>query len=132
MQGSGEYEKAPAPWFAYAQYGDPDFSWCSTDDDKCRSALATNIDGGSNIALYNSAAWAFFDGSWNGLYNEPCEGKCQSNMMRVVGSPHNLVWYSIGTRMTDVMILDGKTNPTETSHPGGWEGIIQAYREFSA
>ncbi|CAI7603253.1 unnamed protein product [Penicillium pancosmium] len=132
MQGSGEYEKAPAPWFAYAQYGDPDFSWCSTDDDKCRSALATNIDGGSNISLYNSAAWAFFDGSWNGLYNQPCEGKCQSNMMRVVGSPQNLVWYSISTRMTDVMILDGKTNPTETSHPGGWEGLIQDYSQFSA
>ena len=132
MQGSGEYQKAPAPWTASPEYGDPDFSWCSSGDEKCRSALATNIDGGSNIALYNSAAWAFFDGSWNGLYNEPCEGKCQSNMMRVVGQPQNLVWYSINTRMTDVMILDGKTNPTESSHPGGWEGIIQAYRQFSA
>ncbi|KAJ5110445.1 hypothetical protein N7532_000980 [Penicillium argentinense] len=131
MQGTGEYEMAPAPWTASSEFGDPDFSWCSTDDAKCRTSLATNVDGGSDIALYNSAAWAFFDGSWNGLYNEPCEGKCQSNMMRVVGAPKNLVWYSISTRMTDVIVLDGKTNPTENSHPGGWEGIIQDYSQFS-
>lgn len=132
MQGSGEYERAPAPWTADPQYGDPDFSWCAAADDKCRTALATNVDGGSNIALYNSAAWAFFDGSWNGLYNEPCNGKCQANMMRVTGAPVNLVWYSISTRMTDVMVLDGKTNPREANHAGGWEAIIQAYGEFAA
>ena len=131
MQGSGEFEKAPAPWKANAQLGDPDFSWCGVDNDKCRSALATNIDGGYNIALYNSAAWAFFDGYWNGLYNEPCSGKCQSNMMRVTGDPVNLVWYSISTRMTDVMVLDGKTNPKEANHAGGWEAIIQAYEQFA-
>ncbi|CAG8942997.1 unnamed protein product [Penicillium salamii] len=132
MQGKGEYQAAPAPWTALAQYGDPDFSWCGADDQKCRSALATNIDGGSNLALYNSAAWAFFDGSWNGLYNEPCEGECQSNMMRVTNDPVNLVWYSISTRKTDVMVLDGKTNPREANHQGGWEGIIQVYGEFTA
>lgn len=130
MQGSGEFEKAPAPWTVNTQLGDPDFSWCAAGDDKCRSSLATNIDGGKNIALYNSAAWAFFDGSWNGLYNEPCDGKCQSNMMRVTGEPVNLIWYSISTRMTDVMVLDGKTNPREANHAGGWEAIIQAYGQF--
>lgn len=132
MQGSGEYEKAPEPWIASAQLGDPDFSWCAADDDKCRTSLATNVDGGSNIALYNSAAWAFFDGYWNALYNEPCNGKCQANMMRITGAPANLIWYSINTRMTDVMVLDGKTDPRESNHAGGWEAIIQAYGEFAA
>ncbi|KAJ5116852.1 Pectin lyase fold/virulence factor [Penicillium angulare] len=132
MQGSGEYENAPAPWSADPKFGDPDFTWCAPTDQKCRSAIATNVDGGSNIALYNSAAWAFFDGYWNGLYNEPCNGKCQANMMRVANAPQNLVWYSISTRMTEVMVLDGKSNPTEANHPGGWEGIIQAYAEFSS
>lgn len=131
MQGSGEYEKAPAPWTADARFGDPDFSWCSAGDQKCRTALSTNVDGGSNIALYNSAAWAFFDGYWNALYNEPCSGKCQANMMRVAGAPVNLVWYSISTRMTDVMVLDGKTNPRETNHAGGWEAVIQVYGQFA-
>ncbi|KAJ5691893.1 hypothetical protein N7462_001316 [Penicillium macrosclerotiorum] len=132
MQGSGEFERAPAPWTAYPQYGDPDFSWCAQDDEKCRTALATNVDGGSDIALYNSAAWAFFDGYWNAMYNEPCNGKCQSNMMRVTNTPQNLVWYSISTRMTDVMVLDGKSNPREANHAGGWEALIQAYGQFEA
>ncbi|KAJ5499508.1 Pectin lyase fold/virulence factor [Penicillium expansum] len=132
MQGQGEYQAAPAPWTAVAKYGDPDFSWCSAEDQKCRTALATNVDGGSNIALYNSAAWAFFDGYWNGLYNEPCNGKCQTNMMRVTNDPQNLVWYSISTRMTDVMVLDGKSNPRESDHKGGWEAIIQVYGQFTA
>lgn len=131
MQGSGEFEKAPAPWTVDPQLGDPDFSWCGPNDDKCRSALATNVDGGSNIALYNSAAWAFFDGSWNGLYNEPCQGKCQANMMRVTGAPQNFIWYSISTRMTEVIVLDGKTNAREDDHAGGWEGIIQAYGQYA-
>ncbi|CAI7617542.1 unnamed protein product [Penicillium glandicola] len=132
MQGQGEYQAAPAPWTAVAKYGDPDFSWCAAGDQKCRTALATNVDGGSNIALYNSAAWAFFDGYWNGLYNEPCNGNCQTNMMRVTNDPQNLVWYSIGTRMTDVMVLDGKSNPRESDHKGGWEAIIQVYGQFIA
>jgi hypothetical protein len=131
MQGQGEYEAAPAPWAAEPKYGDPDFSWCDAQDQKCRTALATNVDGGSNVALYNSAAWAFFDGYWNGLYNEPCNGNCQSNMMRVTNNPTNLVWYSISTRMTDVMVLDNKTNPRESNHKGGWEAIIQVYGQFT-
>ncbi|KAF3017223.1 hypothetical protein E8E15_000672 [Penicillium rubens] len=132
MQGQGEYRAAPEPWTAVAKYGDPDFSWCAADDQKCRTAIATNVDGGSNIALYNSAAWAFFDGYWNGLYNEPCNGNCQTNMMRVTNEPQNLVWYSISTRMTDVMVLDGKSNPRQSDHRGGWEGIIQVYGQFTA
>ncbi|KAJ5410866.1 uncharacterized protein N7487_005225 [Penicillium crustosum] len=132
MQGQGEYQAAPAPWTAVAKYGDPDFSWCAAEDQKCRTALATNVDGGSNIALYNSAAWAFFDGYWNGLYNEPCNGNCQTNMMRVTNEPQNLVWYSISTRMTDVMVLDGKSNPREADYKGGWEAIIQVYGQFTA
>lgn len=132
MQGQGEYQAVPAPWTVDARYGDPDYSWCAANDQKCRTALATNVDGGSDIAVYNSAAWGFFDGYWNGLYNKPCQGKCQKNMMRVTNAPQNLVWYSISTRMTEVMVLDGKTNPLEADHRGGWGAIIQAYRQFAA
>ncbi|KAH8433754.1 glycoside hydrolase family 55 protein [Aspergillus melleus] len=130
MQGNGAVKLAPAPWAAESAYGDPDFSWCDEGDGACRSALATNVDGGSDILLYNSAAWAFFNGEWDGSYGEQCDGACQTNMMRVTGNPANLVWYSINTRKTDVMVLDGQDNPKEENHPGGWEAIIQAYRQF--
>ncbi|KAJ5491124.1 hypothetical protein N7539_002691 [Penicillium diatomitis] len=132
MQGSGATHSAPAPWTAEAVYGDPDFSWCGGGDQKCRTSLATNVDGGKNVLLYNSAAWAFFNGPWYGDYSTQCSGSCQTNMMRVANSPENLVWYSISTRKTDVMILDGDSNPTEYNHPGSWEGLIQAYRQFAS
>ncbi|KAK9854691.1 hypothetical protein MYU51_003921 [Penicillium brevicompactum] len=131
MQGDGATHLAPAPWTAEAEFGDPDFSWCGGGDGKCRTSLATNVDGGKDIFLYNSAAWAFFNGQWNGDYGTQCSGSCQTNMMRVTNQPDNLVWYSVNTRKTDVMILDGESNPTEYNHPGGWEAIIQGYRQFS-
>ncbi|KAG2025211.1 hypothetical protein GB937_002972 [Aspergillus fischeri] len=131
MQGSGATQTAPAPWTADSAVGDPDFSWCAGGDQKCRTALATNVDGGKDVLLYNSAAWAFFDGEWYGDYGTQCSGTCQSNMMRVSNNPENLVWYSINTRKTNVMVLDGQSNPTEYNHPGGWEAIIQAYRQFA-
>jgi hypothetical protein len=132
MQGSGATKLAPAPWTAVGSIGDPDFSWCGGDDGKCRTSLATNVDGGKDVFLYNSAAWAFFNGQWTGDYSTQCSGSCQTNMMRVTGSPENLVWYSIGTRKTDVMVLDGQSNPTEYNHPGGWEAVLQAYRQYSS
>jgi hypothetical protein len=132
MQGNGAAQTAPAPWTAKSEFGDPDFSWCGGGDQKCRTSLATNVDGGSDILLYNSAAWAFFNGPWEGNYGEQCDGSCQTNMMRVTNSPRNLVWYSISTRKTDVMVLDNASNPTEYNHPGGWEAIIQAYRQFAS
>ncbi|KAL1849569.1 hypothetical protein Plec18170_007477 [Paecilomyces lecythidis] len=132
MEGEGAVETVPAPWTADSDYGDPDYSWCAGNDQKCRTALATNVDGGSQIFLYNSAAWAFFEGQWDGNYDHPCDGTCQTNMMRVANSPDNLIWYSISTKSTDVMVLDNESNPTENNHPGGWEAIIQAYRQFAS
>lgn len=132
MQGDGATHLAPAPWTADSSIGDPDFSWCDEGDGKCRTSLATNVDGGKDILLYNSAAWAFFNGPWTGSYTTQCDGSCQTNMMKVSNTPENLVWYSIGTRKTDVMILDDKSNPNEANHPGGWEAIDQAYRQFSS
>ncbi|CRG88664.1 hypothetical protein PISL3812_05698 [Talaromyces islandicus] len=133
MQGLGAVQTAPAPWGVTSEYKDPDFSWCANTDQLCRSALATNVDAGSNIMLYGSAAWAFFEGRWNGLYDTPCaNGVCQSNMMRVTNKPQNLVWYSISTKSSDVMVLDGSSNPREYNNPGGWSGLVQVYRQFAS
>jgi pectate lyase-like protein len=132
MQGSGAIKTVPAPWTVRPDYGDPDYSWCASGDQKCRTALATNVNGGSDVALYNSAAWAFFSGPWYGDYSKLCQGTCQTNMMRVANSPKNLIWYSISTRSADIVVLDGKTNPSMSNNPGGWGAIIQAYRQFAA
>ncbi|KAG4410993.1 hypothetical protein IFR04_015871 [Cadophora malorum] len=130
MQGAGAYQLAPAPWVADARYGDPDFSWCGGGDGPCRSSLGQNVNGGSNIFLYNTASWSFFDGFWNGQYNEQCD-TCQTNMLRVSGNPAKLFWYGIATKSATVVILDGVTNPLKLNNPGGWGANIAAYRQFS-
>lgn len=117
MQGNGAYRLAPDPWVAVSKYGDPDFSWCNGDDGPCRSSLAQNINGGSNLFFYNTASWAFFDGYWNGQYNEHCD-TCQTNMLRVSNNPSNLFWYGIATKSAAVVILDGVTNPLKLNNPG--------------
>jgi glucan 1,3-beta-glucosidase len=57
-QGRGAVKVAPAPWTPNAAIGDPDFDWCSDPTDGfCRSSVAVNVNGGSNILLYSSASW---------------------------------------------------------------------------
>ena len=131
MQGQNAVNTVPAPWDADRHFGDPDYSWCGGGDQRCRTALATNINGGSNIFLYGSAAWSFFNGPWHGDYSHQCEGNCQKNMMRVAGNPDNLVWYAVNTKSADVIVHDDKSNPTEFNNPGSWGGNLVAYRTFA-
>ncbi|PQE14044.1 glucan endo-13-beta-glucosidase protein [Rutstroemia sp. NJR-2017a BBW] len=131
MQGDNAVLLAPAPWVAVSKYGDPDFSWCAGNDGKCRTSLGQNINGGSNIFLYNTASWAFFNGQWTGNYNNQCNGNCQSNMLRVANSPSSLYWYGIGTRKADTIIFDGQSNPQELNNPGGWGANLVAYNQFA-
>jgi glucan 1,3-beta-glucosidase len=122
VQGLNAVQTVPAPWVTDARFGDPDYSWCGGGDQKCRTALATNIDGGNDIFLYNSAFWSFFNGPWDGKYTNDCNGTCQSNMICVTGQPENLVWYAINTREADTLVLDGNGNPKQFNNPGGWSG----------
>jgi glucan 1,3-beta-glucosidase len=133
MQGLNAPETVPAPWVADSHFGDPDYSWCNGGDQRCRTALATNVDGGKNIYLYASAAWAFFNGPWHGDYCCQCSNPdaCQINMMRVVGNPRGLYWYGINTRKAEIMVLDGVNNPSEAWNPGSWEALVIAYRQFA-
>ena len=116
---------------AQSAYGDPDFSWCGGGDGRCRTALGQNVNGGSNLFLYNTAAWAFFDGPWTGDYGTQCSGNCQVNMNRVSGTPSKLYWYGIGTKSADIMVFDGQSNPATFNNPGGWGGNMVGYRQFS-
>ena len=131
MQGTGAVKLAPAPWTANLAIGDPDFSWCGGGDGFCRSSFGVNVDGGSNLYLYIGANWAFFDGPWDGNYSNQCAGTCQANMNRIVGTPVGLTWYGINTKSTDVMVLDGKTNPKQFNNPGSWGGNLVSYRQFA-
>lgn len=136
-QGEGSQQNAPSPWNANPKYGDPNYSWCAKDSQACRMGLAQNIDGGSDLYLYGSAFWTFFHGETQARYGSPeswCVGKiCITNQARVTGNPKKLYWYGINTKSADIMVLDGKDNPSRFNHPGGWPpgGVIAAYLTFS-
>lgn len=134
-QGVGAIQLAPAPWTALARYGDPDFSWCAGNDQSCRMGLAQNIDGGRNLYLYGAAFWTFFHGETTACYNCPrtiCGDKCIKHESRVTNNPQQLSWYGVNTKSADVMVLDGRGNPTQAFHPGGWTpgGVIAGYLGF--
>lgn len=134
MQGNDAIITVPAPWSPDQRFGDPDYSWCAADDQLGRTALACNLDGGSDLIFYNSAFWAFFNGPWSSKkWSEAAPtDSIQTNMIRVANSPRNLVWYGVGTKGCQTMVLDGKGNPQQNMAPGGWGGNIAAYRAFAA
>lgn len=135
-QGVGALQLAPAPWIPLARYGDPDFSWCATTyDPSCRMGLAQNINGGKNLYLYGAAFWTFFHGETAACYDCPrsvCADKCIMHQSRVANNPQQLHWYGINTHNADVMVLDGRENPTQDEHRGGWTpgGVIAGYLGF--
>ena len=134
MQGSGAILTVPEPWSPDARFGDPDYSWCAADDQLGRTALACNIDAGSNLFFYNGAFWAFFSGPWSSQKwsQSAPSGNIQTNMIRVANAPQNLVWYGIGTKGCQTMIFNGKGNLQQKMAPGGWGGNVAAYRAFAA
>lgn len=135
-QGIGSPQNAPGPWTALAQYGDPDFSWCAGGDQRCRMGLAQNIDGGNNLYLYSAAFWTFFHGETSTCFNCPqtvCGPNCIQHQARVTGNPNGLFWYGVNSRNSEIMVLDGRDNPTQFNNPGGWTpgGVIAGYLLFS-
>ncbi|KAL9576360.1 MAG: hypothetical protein Q9212_007166 [Teloschistes hypoglaucus] len=137
-QGSGSMQDAPAPWTPNSGYGDPDFGWCKPGgDQRCRMGLALNVAGGRDLFLYGAAFWTFFHGETHACYNCPatvCQANCILHAVRVVGAPKSLWWYGIATRNAEVMVLDGRDDPRQFHHPGGWTpgGVIAAYLGFLA
>jgi glucan 1,3-beta-glucosidase len=133
MQGQGAVLTVPNPWVVDPRFGDPDYSWCAVGDQLGRTSLACNVDGGADLFFYNAAFWAFFNGPWSSAkWSEPAPtGNIQTNMIRVVNAPSNLVWYGIGTKGCEIMVLDGRGDLQQSMAPGGWGGNVAAYRTFT-
>jgi glucan 1,3-beta-glucosidase len=133
MQGQGAVLTVPAPWTPDSRFGDPDYSWCAAGDQMGRTALACNVDGGSDLFFYNGAFWAFFNGPWSAQkWSQTESTTIQTNMVRVANSPRNLVWYGVGTKGCVTMVLDDLGNLQQSMAPGGWGGNLAAYRAFAA
>ncbi|KAI2601954.1 glycoside hydrolase family 55 protein [Hypoxylon sp. NC1633] len=144
-QGDNTKQTAPAPWVANtANWGDPDFSWCSGGDNRCRMGLANYIQGGSDIYTYASASWAFFSGPGY----QGCSGDCQSEFKKVEFSPpdeqliaeidymhwiaqtpSNLKAYGLCSKSTwaAVHLADGSNIVTSPDFTGSWGSLVGRY-----
>lgn len=120
-QGDNAKSIAPAPWKPDVDgWGDPDFSWCSEDDARCRMGLSNYIQGGSDIFYYGSASWAFFSGPGY----QGCAGRfqCQKVMHWIAETPPNLQMYGICSKdtATAIRLGDGTNVAAEGKFEGGW------------
>ena len=124
--GNGNTQLAPAPWASLSAYGDPDFSNCSGGDATCRMAWFNYISGASDIFIYGSGFWTFFN-------NHPSKGDsncgltCQSNGCNVINTKR-LYWFNVNTRGVVNMIEEnGVALAKRENNPGSWGGIVAAF-----
>ncbi|RKU43104.1 hypothetical protein DL546_004170 [Coniochaeta pulveracea] len=128
-QGDNVQQIPPAPWTAdVTNWGDPDFSWCSGGDTRCRMGFANYINGGSNIYTYASASWAFFSGP--GYQSCADNGNsCQNYMHWIASAPTNLQGYGFCSKSTwaTLRLADGTAIQTSPDFTGSWGGLVGRY-----
>ncbi|KAI1375779.1 glycoside hydrolase family 55 protein [Hypoxylon crocopeplum] len=125
-QGDNTQQTPPAPWVAdVTNWGDPDFSWCSGGDTRCRMGFANYIQGGSNIYTYASASWAFFSGPGY----QGCNGDCQNYMHWITSTPSNLKAYGLCSKSTwaALHLGDGSNLVTQPDFTGSWGSLVGRY-----
>ncbi|KAI6087368.1 glycoside hydrolase family 55 protein [Hypoxylon rubiginosum] len=125
-QGDNTQQTPPAPWVAdVTNWGDPDFSWCSGGDTRCRMGFANYIQGGSNIYTYASASWAFFSGPGY----QGCSGDCQNYMHWITQTPTNLHAYGVCSKSTwaALRLGDGSNILTDPDFTGSWGSLVGRY-----
>ncbi|KAI2616683.1 glycoside hydrolase family 55 protein [Hypomontagnella submonticulosa] len=126
-QGDHVLQTPPAPWVAdVTNWGDPDFSWCSGGDTRCRMGFANYIQGGSDIYTYASASWAFFAGPYP---NQTCSGDCQNYMHWIAQTPANFKAYGLCSKATwaALHLADGTNIVTQPDFTGSWGSLVGRY-----
>ena len=124
-QGNGSPALDPDPWTPLSNYGDPDFSNCNGGDANCRMAWYDIISSSSNLFLYGSGFWTFFqhgDGGCQTSY-------CQVNACLVTGKVSKLFWFNLNTHANLNVIQDQSSGGlvTQNNNPGSWGAVVAAY-----
>ncbi|KAH7035656.1 glycoside hydrolase family 55 protein [Microdochium trichocladiopsis] len=120
-QGDNVQQIPPAPWVASVSgWGDPDFSWCSGGDTRCRMGFANYINGGSNIYTYASASWAFFSGPGY----QSCAGPfaCQNHLHWIEQTPSNFQAFGLCGKdsWAALRLGDGTVITSQPDFKGSW------------
>jgi glucan 1,3-beta-glucosidase len=121
-QGIGSPALAPAPWTPDSTYHDPTFSNCAPADANCRMAWYQRIKGGTDLHIYGSGFWTFFNhlGACEGV-----NGTCQTNAAEIVGDAERLFWWNLNTRGVSNLVVDeGVVLATQNNNPGSWGAVV--------
>ena len=124
-QGSGSSSLAPDPWTPLESYGDPNFSSCGVSDAKSRMAWYNIIDCSSNLFIYGSGFWTFFNN-----HIPASQGSCcQTNACLIAGNTSGLYLYSLNTlsNLNLIQDLTSRVLVTQRDNPGSWGAVIAAY-----
>ncbi|PMD48188.1 glycoside hydrolase family 55 protein [Hyaloscypha variabilis F] len=116
----------PAPWAPalVTPYGDPDYSNCGGADAQCRMAWFEYISSSTNLFLYASGFWTFFNG--NDLTNCNNDAACQTNAIDIKDSS-GVYMYGVNTKSSLNMVTgDNGLLVTMNNNPGGWGGVVAA------
>jgi hypothetical protein len=128
-QGDNTEQVVPAPWTASTStWGDPDYSWCSGSDTRCRMGLSNYINGGEDVYTYASASWAFFSGP--GYL--PCAtgtDTCQDYIHWIEANPTNLNAFGLCSKDTwaALRLADNTDIVTADGFTGSWSGDVGRY-----
>ncbi|KAG0133222.1 pectate lyase superfamily protein-domain-containing protein [Tuber indicum] len=137
-QGPGAPISAPTPWAVNSAYSDPNFSGCGGGDAQCRMGWAQRISGGSNIYIYGSGFWVFFNGltfadghgygGSGGCEASCCQSSvCQASAAEIVSGTKSLYWYNVNTHLFTNLIVDGGNIVKQFNNPGSWGGVVAAF-----
>jgi glucan 1,3-beta-glucosidase len=130
-QGAGSSVLAPEPWSVNTWIADPDYANCASGDANCRMAWFSLVQGGSDLHIYGSGFWSFFNNNGNCLGPN---GSCQSNAVGLTNNPYpsNMYWYNLNTLGVLNMVVNmGVSVATASSNPGSWGGVIASYLTYA-
>ncbi|GAB5594024.1 hypothetical protein Unana1_08924 [Umbelopsis nana] len=128
-QGIGTPAQAPAPWTSNSAYSDPTFSNCNTNDPNCRMAWYERVVDGTDLYIYGSGFWSFFNHVGTCL---GANGTCQNNAVEVIGNPTRLFWWLLNTRGCENLFIDNNAVlADQNNNQGSWGAVVAAVLTFS-
>ena len=124
--GNGNPSLAPAPWASSSHYADPDFINCGGGDAQCRMAWFNFFSGGSNIFIYGSAFWTFFNNNPSSGESN-CGATCQTNGCSIANTKR-LYWFNANAHsVVNMIVKNGATLVAAYNNPGSWGGVVAAF-----
>lgn len=102
---------AKSPFVAQSSIGDPTFPNCAANDPLCVKAWGMRIAGSSNVLVYGTGMYSFFDN-----YSQDCLNNqdCQTNMINIANS-NNINMYGVSTKAAANMITNNGNSQAKDS-----------------